>query len=334
MRTEKRRADKYEKKIDGNVVKSRIESYGEKQKSYFKSYAIEQAKAEEIVKSFLVGKVPTNMLIYYIVFAKEILDLKYKHEGKILEKEAFLTAKKWNSRGLDFILLAEIAARLGVYICIPGIDQYTVSLIHFDGPEGSKSIVDELGTIWYVGGDAHITNQTYRFPSGSVAFGGVGDFLLANPNDNFLFFSLDFCIECWYKRLNLTGWGVIVSFADAGGTCSYRISQGWDGKIYVDLNTTAGFYYITSSSAINDFGWHHIALCRNGPVVTLYIDGKNNGSVNIGTLMLKFVAGRLAISRDGLAARGWLPGYIDEFRVSRGTPRWTSDFFPPTRPYC
>jgi len=338
MRTEKRRTEKYEKKIDGNVVKSRIDSYGEKQKSYFKSYAIEQARAEEIVKSFLGGKVPTNMLIYYIVFAKEILGLKYKHEGNILQTEALITAKKWEGRGLNLDYMVEIAKRLGVFIpyatCIPGIDDYTISLIPFDLLDGPTDFVDYLGVPWYAYNGAHITTETYKFGGASGAFDGVDDYIITDYDSLFTFGSYNFTIECWVKLAFQGASGGVAGVVTSGGWFSWIIYIDSYGYIQFWAYTNLGFIQIISNKNITDLDFHHVAIIRNGGTIRIFLDGENVGEGYPRWGSIIDFGGRLAFGRFGDQNAGYFAGYIDEARISIGVARWWDNFEPPKLPYC
>jgi len=342
MKNEKLRTEKYKKKISPEAIFQRSVSLEKQQKKNFHSYVVEAVKAEEIVKNFLCGKVTTSEIVYYIVFAKEILSLKYKHEGEILQSEALLTAKKWEGRGLNFEYMVEIAKRLGVFIqaaappaaCIPGIDDYTISLIPFDLLDGPTDFVDYLDVPWYAYNGAHITTETYKFGGASGAFDGVDDYIITDYNPIFTFGQYDFTIECWVKLAFQGASGCIAGVVTSGGWPSWIIYINSNGYIQFWLYTDLGYITISSNKNIQDLNFHHVAIVRNGYTIRIFLDGEvvGEGYPQWGRI-LNF-GGRLAFGRFGDYSGGYFAGYIDEARISIGIARWWENFEPPNLPYC
>ena len=81
--------------------------------------------------------------------------------------------------------------------------------------------------------------------------------------------------------------------------------------------------------------WHHIAVVRNGSTWYLFRDGTEVHSDTDNSPILD-ISQPLDIGNSfdlGNAVYGYMPGYIDELRFSKGIARWTSGFTPPTSPY-
>jgi len=116
MRTDKFRKDKYEKKIRGDVAKIRIDRYGKTQKGLFKSRIQDQVEIERKVKSLLAGKVPSNMLVYYIIFAKQLYKVIRTHKGDNQKVEIEILQKTWGKRGLSSLLMSEIKKLFGIVV--------------------------------------------------------------------------------------------------------------------------------------------------------------------------------------------------------------------------
>ncbi len=95
---------------------------------------------------------------------------------------------------------------------------------------------------------------------------------------------------------------------------------------------TAGNTILSVTTNLTDDAWHHVAVVRDGGILKFFQDGilvgstdiRNGGVVNnTETLTLGYLFG----------SSQFFPGRIDEFRVSRGIARWTSNFTPPALEY-
>jgi len=90
---------------------------------------------------------------------------------------------------------------------------------------------------------------------------------------------------------------------------------------------------LISSTAISDGEWHHVAVVRSGSTVDLYVDGVEEASATNST---SHDIARLHIGERfvgvGFSDTGhyYYDGHIDEFRITKGVARWTSNFTPPT----
>jgi hypothetical protein len=99
------------------------------------------------------------------------------------------------------------------------------------------------------------------------------------------------------------------------------------GASFVEVTGTTQF-----TNAVNT-GFHHLALVRTGNVLKLFIDGVQEGGNVAITGSVNDSAQPMTIGRPGdVASNEWL-GNIDEFRLSVGAARWTSNFTPWTVPY-
>jgi len=82
---------------------------------------------------------------------------------------------------------------------------------------------------------------------------------------------------------------------------------------------------------------HHVALVRNGTSLVAYVDGKVDKAFDALEAGATLTSPASSVAWIGLAANGayWFRGdvYIDEFRISKGVARWTSEFTSPTAPY-
>lgn len=98
-------------------------------------------------------------------------------------------------------------------------------------------------------------------------------------------------------------------------------------------------YGIISPIAVNTTEWHHVAVSKNGSVITLYVDGNvvasySNAPVNMGavTNANKNTWGA-HFQYPGLYTLGYT-GYMSNFRIIKGGSQYNgTNFTPPTRQY-
>lgn len=214
-------------------------------------------------------------------------------------------------------------------------DSNTVSLLHFDGTDASTVLIDESGKTWTRAGDAQIDTAQYKFGGSSGLFDGTGDYWDTPDSADFDVGSGDFTIDCWIKRAAVGAEHRIAGQMDATPTNTTIATF-----IYVlNTNVLAGGIY-TSSTAKScasvgtiDTNWHHVAMVRNGNTIKLYIDGTNDGSVDVTGVTVNNSAAKFAVGRHGEYNTNLFNGWIDEFRFTKGLARWTTNFIPPTAPY-
>ena len=179
-------------------------------------------------------------------------------------------------------------------------------------------------------GNAQISTTQSKFGGSSMAFDGTGDYLSVNggpgSNQRVGFGTSDFTIECWVY--------CTISGASNNGIydCRYSASATGPTLYYIPSSGVIMFYnganQITGSTlTINT--WNHIALVRYSGVTKLYINGVQSGSsyTDTNNYTSGVNTGIVGGFYDGSAS--W-NGYIDDFRITRGIARYTSNFTPPT----
>lgn len=213
-----------------------------------------------------------------------------------------------------------------------GLDQYTKLLLHMD----DNNFIDKCGnTITNNGVTLYTTTKV--FGVGCAYFNGSGDLSVTNSND-FEFGTNDFTIDTWIniKTLPTSGTDVIYDKRDTiSSSKGIAIGIGTSGnlKLYATSNNTSWdiINYI-SSEVLSLNQWHHITYIRYG----------NNFYAGINGVLTYITSSTLSIATNtnnphigGLVgSSNKFKGYIDEFRISKGIARWTTNFTPPVSPYC
>jgi len=221
---------------------------------------------------------------------------------------------------------------------------HTSSLVLAISPHpNDTSIVDKSNNPHVVSpfGTAALSTATSPFPGTQTIFlDGNSDYLSIPDSPDFDVGVGDFTIEMWINFGSVTGARAIVNLhgqTDPGR--SFWWGRSASGNMYV-------YYYYDGSSDGTAFNvswtpvvdtWYHIALSRDSTNLRLFIDGVQLGSTyDIGTQVIDPSAYPLRIGvveNTGGTLTDYFSGYIDEFRFTKGTARYSGSFAPPTQPF-
>jgi len=190
-------------------------------------------------------------------------------------------------------------------------------------------------------GNAQIDTAQSVFGGASGLFDGTGDYLSLADSADWYFGTGNFTIDFWvrFNAFNaLSGSGVAAGifgqFQDANnqywmflynnsGTYYWHFDEILDGAY------PTGPYFVTT---ITTGQWYHIALVKTGSQYRVFQNGVSLDENQSGNSTMADFAGTLSIGGNS----GWttyMNGSLDEFRISKGLARWTSNFTPPTARY-
>lgn len=143
----------------------------------------------------------------------------------------------------------------------------------------------------------------------------------------------DFTIEAWvYVNSNTSGDPAICGIGkyNVGGGLFFISSS--TGELRFWQNTTL---ILSSSVAINNQIWTHVALVRQGSTLTVYVDGTARGSTTFGATIsdVDNVGTYISSAQANLTQSGHLlNGYISNFRIVKNVAVYTGNFTPPVIP--
>ncbi len=212
-----------------------------------------------------------------------------------------------------------------------GIDSYTKLLLHLD-----NSVVDSSGSSHAMTNNS-ITFSTsiYKFGGYSGQFSGTSQYVYTADSSDWNLGSGDYTVDFWVNSTNwnnVLGGGVI--FQQGTDANNYQCLF-MDGNLIRYLVKTSGVFTVnyqpTAVLSLNN--WYHIALVRNGAVLTVYVNGVALTAGSSGTI--SDYSGPLYIGHEPGYVNS-LPdftGNIDEFRWSVGIARWTANFNPSSIAY-
>lgn len=207
-----------------------------------------------------------------------------------------------------------------------GIDSDTKLMFHMDGADASTTFTDsELTPKTFTAvGSAQIDTAQSVFGGASGLFDGSADYVYGGLNDaDWNFGTGDYTIDFRVRYNSI-----------ASNTAIFEMGTYASAGILFQRNTDNILYLIqsgvTDSVAYNPSlnTWYHIALVRQGRYVKMYIDGTLFKQFDFLTTQTLSSTGYFIA--PGIAS---LNGWIDEFRVSKGIARWTTDFTPPAAAY-
>ncbi len=172
----------------------------------------------------------------------------------------------------------------------------------------------------------------FNGPNGSNGILGLGD------HANWEFGTGNFTIDFWYHPTGLRDDEAVIDkgYWESGVSNGYALKQVlgrlWFRRTNGRINIT---HEIATGVVLTANTWQHVAIVRSSGVTTIYVGGVNRGSSSIPD-DLGTNGAQLAIGGDsgGAISSASVQGYIDELRISKGVARWTSNFTPPTMPYC
>lgn len=158
------------------------------------------------------------------------------------------------------------------------------------------------------------TANTALNSGGSFVFNGINNYLVVSSDNSLAFGTGDLTVECWIYPTSTTQFEVIYL------TNSFQFFT-FGGALYMYDNGSQ-----TSGGTISLNTWQHIAVTRSGTTLRCFINGV---VVNTQVSSTNFISGTNWIGWNGGT---YAKGYLTNFRIIKGTARYTSAFTVPTSP--
>lgn len=204
-----------------------------------------------------------------------------------------------------------------------------ISLLHFDGADGSTTFTDQKGKIWTAGDNSKISTAQSKFGGASGLFDGSGDYINTPDSVDWFLEAADFTIEMWFRPSAIGARQFLCGQADVGAT---------NVRNLLEITAAGKFRYLTqnASTAVSIVGtttlsagtWYHLAVTKSGTTWRIFVNGNLEGST-VDAFVGNDFSGSFTLGRCGGYFGLWTNGYIDEFRATKGIARYVAGFTPP-----
>lgn len=235
--------------------------------------------------------------------------------------------------------IAQVEAFLNSKYSMPNDPSWAsvISLMHFDGANGSTTFTDEKGIVWTATSPAAISTAQSKFGGASGLF--TSGYIQAANTPDFAFPGM-FTIEAQVYMTSTGSGSTVNNIFQVGGGSNHgglafgllnnrpRLSAPFvanlvqGGNLNVPLNT-----------------WTHVAITRDASnVCRVFVGGaldattatspQNVTPANTSGSYMSIGGGQT----DAQVLN--FPGYIDELRITKGVCRYTAAFTPPMAPFA
>jgi len=154
----------------------------------------------------------------------------------------------------------------------------------------------------------------------SVGFDGTGDYLTLPSSSNLVLGSGDFCVEMWYYQ-QANAFAALFSNAVSSGGGDAQFELQIAASTFYPTVLAWATTFLTSSVASTPNAWNHIAVCRNGTTLSMFLNGTRVATTTTSNNFSSTNA--FHISRQAAAAAGYINGYISNLRVVKGSSVYT-----------
>ena len=218
---------------------------------------------------------------------------------------------------------------------------YVSLLLHGNGTNGSTTFTDSSSNAHTVtaNGDAEISTTQSKFGGASMYFDGSGDYLSVPDDTSFHLGSDDFTFEFWTYLNSTSSENFINKRSNPSINAQYLYFRVNSGSLKLWATSNGSSWDIANSfgfgnTALSTGQWYHIALVRNGTEISAYVDGtKSPNTITTSAAIQNGGTNPLLIAGDAAVNNHYVNGYIDDFRITKGIARYTSNFTPPTAPF-
>lgn len=220
-----------------------------------------------------------------------------------------------------------------------------LSVLHFNGSNGSTTFTDESGKTWSLtpGSAGTVISTTAKKYGTASLYVPFGAYALETADHSDFKKTAAFTVHCWVKPyyFGLTpaslGGNPLVIFQSANlteGVVIQTISSGViQATIYRSGGTSTSITGATNVWATDKF--YHVAVVYDGTNLYLFIDGVSDATPVAASAPTYGATNYVRIGERttgaGNAQYFWF-NYIDEF-IYEDTAVWTSGFTPPTYEY-
>lgn len=240
-----------------------------------------------------------------------------------------VNANDYSAQVTNNLQTSDNIARIG-----GGNDASTVLLLHADGVDGYTTITDSSASAHTATayGAAALDTDFQKFGTASLNLTGAADYIGYSDSADWDFGSNPFTIETWVF-LNSTPTGTVYFYDHYEGAANYsRLYYNPSGWVELDVSNGGLIISINNSWSPSVGRWYHFALTKDASDdYRMFVDGNQIGTTQSDASA--YTTGSTT-SVDMKIGTGVTTGiHLDEYRITKGVARWTTNFTPPARAY-
>ena len=192
---------------------------------------------------------------------------------------------------------------------------------------GSNTGVNATGTSYvgyfFAGGDTQVAADAR-----SIQFNGSSDYMSTNNAADYQFGTGDACVELWfYQTSAFTSYQSLIGHFD--GSNGFWIHTTGAAHLMGGPN---GGNSIEGKDVIARDTWNHAALVFYNGKLRLYLNGRSQGEMNMGSITMSQNAELRIGSLSGSYPR-YFGGHISNVRITKGQAVYTGNFIPSHEPF-
>ena len=246
---------------------------------------------------------------------------------------------RWNGYISDFRVLNGTALYTGSTYTVPtapltAITNTAVLLNFKNGAIIDAAMQNDFATA----GSAQISTSIKKYGTGSVSLNGTNSYLISLYQSSQLMGSGNFTIEGWIYPTASTGFAfrpiLASSLFNVTGNSDLQYHLYLDASGYITFKCFSGTtaYTVFQGTGVTLNTWTYVAVVRNGVNLTLYVNGTSVSTIaTLSTLSLNSSTS-FTLRYGGYVQSStfyYFAGNLDEFRVTKGIARYTTNFTPP-----
>jgi hypothetical protein len=144
----------------------------------------------------------------------------------------------------------------------------------------------------------------------------------------------DSTMEAWFYPISLPS-NYVHMFGQwqsgGGGNRNTQLTLDPNGRVFMTVNRSGTNYSTPLGTTLKINNWYHVAVTLNGTTLTVWVNGKNDGSTTVGGSANNSAMG-WAIGGEPGSGSYPFTGLIADTRVVKGSAIYTANFTPPTAP--
>jgi len=183
-------------------------------------------------------------------------------------------------------------------------------------------------------GNAAASSAESNFYGGSFVFDGTGDYLTTPDSADFDLAGNDFTIEAfvYHSSTNFGSYESVIGQWSDSSTGSFVFET-----VGAGASSDLEFYYVDTSNnfvgpiqgaALQKERWQHVAVCRGGSTIRVFIDGIMYGTGTSISVNIRNSSDPVTMGGQVAGSGGYWNGYIQDIRILNGIAKYTSNFIP------